>query len=136
MDQRTNGLGLQVLLGIIGFFLAGGLSLAAGNTILTSVMRGAIGIVVLFLLGWLLQFALRTFVGDPVAAEAGDDRGMQIDIMLPEESPDGMQPVRSPEDPSEFVPLYQSLQQTANEGEGLSEDGARRLAEALRHLSD
>jgi hypothetical protein len=135
MDQRSNGLGLQVLLGIIGFFLAGGLSLLAGNTMLTSLMRGAIGIVVLFLLGWLLRFALDTFVGEP-AAKAEDERGLQIDIMLPEESPDGPRPVRPVEDSSDFVPLFQSLQQTSQEGEGQSEDGARKLAEALRHFSD
>ena len=51
MKQQGSRLGVQVILGIIGFFLAGVLSLAAGNSVMTSLVRGVIGLLGLFFLG-------------------------------------------------------------------------------------
>ena len=139
-QQANNGLGLQVALGMFGFFLAGVLSLLAGNSMTTSLIRGGIGMIGLFLLGFGLKFAWNTFVqgGDRTGSqaegrEADDVRGSHVDIVLPEHAPED-QPHHHP-GPSandEFVPLSQSVKQE----QSLSDEEARKLADALRHLGE
>ncbi|ARU62479.1 hypothetical protein CBW65_17070 [Tumebacillus avium] len=130
MKQKQSRLGLQVGLGVFGFFLAMGLSLAAGNTMLTSLTRGAVGLLGLFVFGYVLKLILRIFVGDPQGEEV---RGQHIDLLLPEQlpvsTPEGKSRQGEPE--HDFVPLHQALTQ-----EPLSDDEARKMAEALRHLKD
>ncbi|ASS75627.1 hypothetical protein CIG75_11925 [Tumebacillus algifaecis] len=130
MKQKQSGLGLQVGLGVFGFFLAMGLSLAAGNTMLTSLIRGAIGLLGLFVLGYLLKFTTRIFVGEPEGVEA---RGKHIDLLLPEQPPVPMpDDEQLHEEPvTDFVPLHQTLPQQT-----VSDEEARKMAEALRHLKE
>ena len=136
MKQQGTGLGVQVIFGIVGFFLAGGLSLAAGNTIITSLVRGMVGLFGLFLIGYLLQFAIRTFVGVP--SQSDELRGKHIDLLLPE------QPlVQTPAgdgagvgEPDEFVPLTQALRPGGGGADVFREIDPSKMAEALRHLDD
>jgi hypothetical protein len=121
---------LQVGLGVFGFFLASGLSLLSGNTMMTSLIRGAIGLLMLFLLGYVIKMALRTFVLEP---QSEDVRGRHVDLLLPEQHPNEGDGKKENPDPaaSEFVPLHQAIRnQIPNDEE------ARKMAEALRHLKD
>jgi len=137
-QQENDGLGLQVALGIFGFFLAGGLSLAGGNSMTTSLLRGGMGMIGLFALGYGLKFAWKTLVHSAPQTDSADGladgqeaerneadeqvRGTHVDIVLPEEGPaDG-----------EFVPLSQSVKKE----QSLSDEDARKLADALRHLNE
>ena len=132
-QQENDGLGLQVALGMFGFFLAGGLSLAGGNSMTTSLLRGGIGMIGLFLLGYGLKFAWKTFVHSGTLRDSADSqetegqqtdevRGAHVDIVLPEHGPEN----------EEFVPLSQSVKQE----QSLSDEEARKLADALRHLNE
>lgn len=133
-QQENDGLGLQVALGVFGFFLAGGLSLAGGNSMTTSLLRGGMGMIGLFALGYGLKFAWKTFVHSNPPTDSADGqeaerketdeevRGTHVDIVLPEEGPEN----------GEFVPLSQSVKQE----QSLSDVEARKLADALRHLNE
>jgi hypothetical protein len=132
MAQTDKGLEWQVVLGIIGFFLAGGLSLASGNEMITSLTRGAIGMFGFFLLTYLIRIALRVFVGtvDPLP----DPRGTQIDLTAGDETsvPMGADLSGAGED-SEFVPLFQMTNATQD---AFKDIDPQKLAEALRHLDE
>ncbi|TCP58845.1 hypothetical protein EV586_10144 [Tumebacillus sp. BK434] len=130
MMLKQNGLGLQVGLGVFGFFLAMGLSLAAGNTMLTSLTRGAVGLLGLFVFGYVLKFILRNLIGDSQGEEV---RGQHIDLLLPEQSPGSAshEEQQMEELEADFVPLHQALTR-----EPLSDDDARKMADALRHLKE
>jgi hypothetical protein len=135
MKQQGSKLGVQVILGIIGFFLAGGLSLASGNSVMTSLVRGVIGLLGLFFLGFLLQFAFRAFIGVPSLSD--EMRGKHIDLLLPEQPP-----VQRPaggvgdEGEDEFVPLAQTLSTLGDPTDAIRGLDPRKMAEALRHLDD
>jgi hypothetical protein len=138
--MANDGLGLQVALGVFGFFLAGGLSLASGNSMMTNLIRGGIGMIVLFLLGYGLKFAWNTIVqsaeqGQDFAlkGQADDDvRGSQVDIVLPEHAPGESRSVPIQAGSEEFVPLAQSVPKE----QSLRDEEVRKLANALRHLND
>ncbi|MFD2171333.1 hypothetical protein [Tumebacillus lipolyticus] len=133
-------LGLQVGLGVFGFILATGLSLIAGNSMLTSMTRGLIGLFGLFLLGYLCKLVLRLFVGELKKDEV---LGQHIDLLLPEQAP--TEQVARQQEASErsadreqeeelkesFVPLHHALTKRSP-----TEEEARNMAEALRHLKE
>jgi hypothetical protein len=137
MKQQGSRLGVQVILGILGFFLAGALSLAAGNTVMTSLVRGVIGLIGLFFLGFLLQFAFRTFIGVP--SQSDELRGKHIDLLLPEQPPT-QHPAggarAGDEEQDEFVPLAQTLRSGGDPADVFREMDPVKMAEALRHLDD
>ena len=136
MKQQGSRLGVQVILGIFGFFLAGALSLAAGNTVMTSLVRGMIGLLGLFFLGFLLQFAFRAFIGVP--SQSDELRGKHIDLLLPEQPPAKHPAGDRPGDEGQddFVPLAQTLRTGGDPTDVFREVDPRKMAEALRHLDD
>lgn len=132
MAQTDKGLEWQVVLGIIGFFLAGGLSLASGNEVVTSVTRGAIGMFGLFVLGYIIRIALRVFVG--TTAPMPDPRGTQIDFTAGDETTVSVSAGPSDaEEDFDFVPLFQRTNATQ---EAFKDIDPQKLAEALRHLDE
>ncbi|MGB8955606.1 MAG: hypothetical protein WCC10_09540 [Tumebacillaceae bacterium] len=136
MKQQGSGLGVQVILGIFGFFLAGALSLAAGNTVMTSLVRGVIGLFGLFFLGFLLQFAFRAFIGVP--SQSDELRGKHIDLLLLEQppTPRPASDRAGDEGQDEFVPLAQTLRSGGDPTNVFREMDPVKIAEALRHLDD
>jgi len=144
MNRKKNGLGVQVALGVFGFLLAFGLSLAGGNTVVTSIIRGAIGLFAFFFLGFVLQFALKMFVGGP--KETGPElRGQHIDLLLPNLPPEGAQPNEASQEDndgassSEFTPLAKVVKREAPKDDALDafqDLDPKKLAEALRHLDE
>jgi flagellar biosynthesis/type III secretory pathway M-ring protein FliF/YscJ len=138
MKQYGAGLGLNVTLGIIGFFLAGGLSLSAGNTMLTSLTRATIGLLAFFFLGYMLRFALHTFVGNG-SKSADEIKGKHIDLLLPEQKPTPKQKADKAGEQAEndFVPLGQALKEKQSKlSQTIEEMDPRQMAEAIRHLDD
>jgi hypothetical protein len=129
MNHKKNDLGFPILLGIFGFFWAGGLSLAAGNSVFTSLFRAALGLFGLFALGLLVRYAFRTFVTEASQVKE-EKRGAFIDVALPEQKP-GEPPSQANAGDAEFVPLANAVKSKT-----ISDEEARKMAEALRHLDD
>jgi len=130
MNHKKEGLGFPIVLGIFGFFWAGGLSLAAGNSMVTSLLRGSLGLFGLFALGFLARWAFRIFVAAP-STSRGDKRGTFIDVALPEQKPEEQPNSQAQAGETEFVPLANALKSKT-----VSDEEARKMAEALRHLDD
>jgi len=130
MNHKRNDLGFPIVLGIFGFFWAGGLSLAAGNSVVTSLFRGALGLFGLFILALVVRFAFRAFVAAPSNSK-DEKRGAFIDVALPEQKPGEPPVAQGTTDDAGFVPLANSVKSKT-----ISDEEARKMAEALRHLDD
>lgn len=134
-------LGIPVLCSVIGFFFTGGLSLAAGNSVMTSILRGAVGLFGAFLLGYIIRFAIRTFVGSTVQ-EQEEVRGKHLDLLLPDKTLQKKSKPSETEDDDveeediagDFVPWSSgSPKMSADDFQDLDPE---KLAQALRHLDD
>lgn len=137
MDNKRKSmeLGIPVAFGVVGFFFTGALSLAAGNTMMTSILRGAVGLFGSFILGTIIRAALHSFVGS--TKEKQDEvLGKHIDLLLPE------QPLKKQKAASdmldedvaqEFVPWNPDKASPTDPFENIDPE---KLAEALRHLDD
>lgn len=133
MKKKDKGMGLQVSFAVIGFFLLGGLSLSAGNSVLTSLIRGTFGLLAMFGLGFVFKFALHLFVGE---TKSEDPRGKIVDLILPggeltSNQSNKPQTASDPAMAADFVPLAQSVHP-----KDVNEEEAKKMAEALRHLED
>jgi len=141
MNQQKNTVGLQVALGILGFLAAFLLSLGGGNTVITSLIRGFVGLLLLFLLGYVLKFALRVFVG-PVEQPEEEFRGRHLDLLLPTEDKEQKQAQRAADDDADFVPLFEALQKQdpahdhKKKQDVYQDMDPQKLAEAMRHLDE
>ncbi|MBL0388936.1 hypothetical protein JJB07_20270 [Tumebacillus sp. ITR2] len=137
--QKQAELGLAVAFGVVGFFFTGGLSLMAGNTVMTSVLRGAVGLFGAFFLGYIIRLALQTFL---VSKEQKQDEfiGKHLDLLLPEhpskkgtKSTSGAEAEDDEGLSADFVPWNPNA---ASSKDKFEEIDPEKLAEALRHLDD
>lgn len=132
---KSVDLGIAVAFAVVGFFFTGALSLASGNTVMTSILRGAVGLFGSFILGIIIRVALHTFVG---STEAKHDEvlGKHIDLLLPEQSPQkqgASSHARNQDVADEFIPWNPGSDSLTESFEDIDPE---KLAEALRHLDD
>jgi hypothetical protein len=119
---------LVLICGFVGFSLTFILSLViAGNSWGTSVFRGIVGFLVLFVSGMVVNLLLNTAV-----KRDGSERGTQIDLTLPPEKPQPDQGFHRSDDT--FIPMtFTKLPTNHSDSD---DEQARKIAEALRQLKD
>lgn len=135
MDNKRKSmeLGIPVAFGVVGFFFTGALSLAAGNTVMTSILRGAVGLFGFFVLGLIIRAAMSSFVASR-EEKHHEVIGRHIDLLLPEQPPKKQEGATDALDEAEdFVPWNPGGGSPAEPFESIDPE---KLAEALRHLDD
>ncbi|KEO82956.1 hypothetical protein [Tumebacillus flagellatus] len=137
--RKPADIGIPVAFGVVGFFFTGGLSLAAGNTVVTSIFRGAVGLFGAFFLGYIIRVALKTFVGSQEDAHA-EVLGKHLDLLLPEQpqkkgakSSNEESEETSEDISAEFVPWNSNPVSAKDKFEEIDPE---KLADALRHLDE
>jgi hypothetical protein len=133
--DKSIDLGIAVAFAVVGFFFTGALSLAAGNTVMTSILRGAVGLFGSFILGIIVRVALHTFVGT-IEEKHNDVLGKHIDLLLPEQSSKkqgASADAKNLDQADDFVPWNPGSDSLTDPFEDIDPE---KLAEALRHLDD